>query len=245
MRPIVLMVGHGSRDAAANQEFEQLVARYQAHRAELELRYGYVELAQPSLAEALSGIPLDSEEVTLLPLFLFAAGHVKNDIPLALSGARRELRSVKFRAARAIGVHPALVELALERAGQLSDAEARRTAVVVVGRGSSDPDANADFCKVAMLIGERRPFLRVAPSFVGIARPRFEETLELVARARPERLLVIPYLLFAGRLFAQLQSQVAEFRGRSPRIKTTMAPQLGVDERLLRVLDERLYEAHD
>jgi sirohydrochlorin cobaltochelatase len=243
MLPIVLIVGHGSRDAAANQEFEQLVARYQARRPELEPRYGYVELAQPSLADALAAIPPDRQEVTLLPLFLFAAGHVKNDIPLALSRARRELPCVNFHAARALGVHPALVDLALERGGQFSDAEARRTAVVVVGRGSSDPDANGDFCKVTRLIGEGRPFAWVVPSFVGITRPRFEETLEFVARARPERLLVIPYLLFAGRLLAQLHEQVAEFRGRYPWIKTTLAAQLGVDERLLRVLDERLDEA--
>src|SRR5579883_2305915 len=106
MRPIVIIVGHGSRDAPANQEFEQLVAQYQARRPDLELRYGYVELAQPALADALANIPPDAKEVTLLPLFLFAAGHVKNDVPLALATARRQHPQVQFRAARALGVHP-------------------------------------------------------------------------------------------------------------------------------------------
>jgi sirohydrochlorin cobaltochelatase len=246
MRPIVLIVGHGSRDAPANQEFEQLVARYQARRPELELRYGYVELARPSLAEALAGLPVGCEEAVILPLFLFAAGHVKNDIPLALAAARERRPEVRFRAARALGVHPEMVELVLargEEAFPLGDADARRTAVIMVGRGSSDPDANGDFCKLARLVGEARPFAWVVPSFIGITRPRFEETLEFVARARPERLLVVPYLLFAGRLFNQLHDAVADFRGRYPWIKTALAPQLGVHERLLKVLDERLDEA--
>ncbi|HWB12081.1 MAG TPA: CbiX/SirB N-terminal domain-containing protein [Pirellulales bacterium] len=246
MRPVVLVVGHGSRDAPANEEFEQLVARYQARRPELELRYGYVELARPSLAEALADLPAGCDEVAVLPLFLFAAGHVKNDIPLALSAARKQRPEVRFRAARALGVHPDMVELVLARAEEalsLGDADARRTAVIMVGRGSSDPDANGDFCKLTRLVGEGRPFAWTVPSFISITRPRFEETLEFVARARPERLLVVPYLLFAGRLFNQLQDSVAEFRSRYPWIKTALAPPLGVHERLLKVLDERLDEA--
>jgi sirohydrochlorin ferrochelatase len=243
MRPVVLIVGHGSLDAEANQEFEELVARYQARRPDLELRYGYLELARPSLAEALSDIGPECQDVTLLPLFLFAAGHMKNDIPQALAAARREKPHVTFSSARALGVHSAMVDLTLKRAEQvLPNEEAPRTTVIVVGRGSSDPDANADFCKLSRLLAEARPFAWVVPAFISIARPQFPETLEFVARTRPERLLVIPYLLFAGRLLAQLREQVQCFGVRYPEIKTALAPQLGVDERLCDLLDERLEE---
>ena len=245
-RPVVLIIGHGSRDATANHEFERLVVRYQARRSDLEVRYGYVELAQPSLSDALAELPADCDEAILLPLFLFAAGHVKNDLPLALTAARRQRPAICFRAARALGVHPALVGLALQRAEEsasLAPVEASRTAVIVVGRGSSDPDANGDFCKFARMVGEARSFAWVVPAFIGITRPKFEETLEFVARARPERLLVMPYLLFGGRLLAQLQNQAADFQTRYPWIKTTLAPQLGVHDSLLDVLDERLDEA--
>lgn len=245
MRPVVVIVGHGSRDAAANGEFEQLIARYQARRPELVVRHGYIELARPSLAEALADVAGDCADVTLLPLFLFAAGHVKNDIPLALAEIRRMRPGVRYTTARELGIDAALAELAIERAGEVAElgqAEASRTAVIVVGRGSSDPDANGDFFKVARLIGESRPFARVLPSFIGIARPRFKETLQLVADARPERLLVIPYLLFGGRLLSQLREQVLDFGARYPCIKTAIAPPLGVHERLMKVLDERLEE---
>lgn len=242
------MVGHGSRDAAANEEFEQLVAHYRRRRSELELRHGYIELASPLLADALAEIPSDCTDVTLLPLFLFAAGHVKHDIPLALADLRRRRPDARYTACRELGVHPALVKLAIERAGEvveLGQADASRTALIVVGRGSSDPDANDDFCRVARLIGEARPFASAAPSFIAIARPRFEETLELVARSRPERLLVIPYLLFGGRLLSQLRKRVADFRSHHPWTKTAIAPQLGVHERLMAVLDERLEETRN
>ncbi len=245
-RPIVLVVGHGSREAAANDEFEQLVARYQARRPEFELRHGYVELAQPSLADALAALGRGEASVTLLPLFLFAAGHVKNDIPLALAVARRNLPGASFRAARALGVHAGMVDLALERAEAvlpLVPEEAQRTTVVMVGRGASDADANGDFCKLVRMFAEARRFRWVLPCFVGITRPRFEETLELAARSRPERLLVVPYMLFGGRLVTRLEEQVAEFRARYPWIKTVLAAHLGAHERLLQVLDERVEEA--
>ncbi len=53
--------------------------------------------------------------------------------------------------------------------------------------GASDPDANGDFCKLVRLFGEGRGFGWVVPTLIGIARPLFDETIELIARARPER----------------------------------------------------------
>lgn len=245
-RPIVLVVGHGSRETAANDEFEQLVARYQTRRPQFELRFGYLELAQPSLADALANVGGSEASVTLLPLFLFAAGHMKNDIPQALAVARRERPGVPFCVARALGVHRGMVDLALERAEAvlpLEGDEARRTTVVMVGRGASDADANRDFREVVRMFGESRPFRSVLPCFVGIAQPRFEVTLELAAKSRPERLLVVPFMLFGGRLVARLEEQVAAIRARYPSIKTVLAGHLGAHERLLQVLDERVEEA--
>jgi sirohydrochlorin cobaltochelatase len=85
----LLIVGHGSREAGANVEFERVVAAYRARRPELRVAHGYVELAQPSLRAALGALCAEVDQVLVLPLFLFAAGHVKNDIPLALEQARR------------------------------------------------------------------------------------------------------------------------------------------------------------
>ncbi len=247
-RPTVIIVGHGSRDAVANQEFEQLVARYQARRPEFLLRHGYVELAQPSLAEALAALGSEPRQVTVLPLFLFAAGHVKNDVPLALATARQQAPNVEFLATRPLGVHPRMVELALQRASEtlpLEPDDARRTTVIMVGRGSSDPDANGDFCKLVRIFQESREFRAVLPAFIGIARPRVEEVFELAARTRPERLLVVPYLLFDGRLMRQLGEQVAAFGARYSWIKTALAPHLGGTDHVLDVLDERVAESRE
>lgn len=243
----LLIVGHGSRDSSANAEFESVVAAYRAARLDVDVTHGYVELARPSLSTALRDLAQRTDSVVVLPLFLFAAGHVKNDIPLALSQARQDFPTVSFTVANALGVHPNLVELTFERARTALEGarESTKTAVIVVGRGSSDPDANGDFCKVVRLLAEGREIGWVVPCFIGVTRPLFEETVELVARMRPERIVVVPYFLFGGRLITKIREQVESFQARYPWIKVELAPHLGSDDRLLKLMDERLSEAMD
>lgn len=244
-RTSVLILGHGSRRAEANAEFEALVDGFRRRRPALDVGHAYVELASPLLADGLAHAASRSRHVVVLPLFLFAAGHVKDDVPEALAGARRAFPSVRFEAARAVGVCHAMVALALERAGRclpLRGPEAARTTLVVVGRGASDPDANGDFCKLVRLLGEGGGFAHAEPSFIAITGPRFEPATERALGASHGPLLVLPYFLFDGRLVRQLAGEVEALRARHPGRDIRLAPHLGPDESLLGLLDHRLAE---
>ncbi len=244
----ILIVGHGSREERANRELEALVAHC---RAEIgggaEVAHAYVELARPLVDEALAALAARHRRVVVLPLFLFLVGHAKNDIPLALARARAAHPEVQFLSGRELGLHPVLLEMLFQRAAAALDGagaqERARTVAVVVGRGSSDPDANGDFHKLARLFGEGRGFQAVLPAFAGIAAPLLPETLEQAARARPARVLVVPHLLFAGRLMDRIRAQAADFAGRYPWIATRVAEPLGPDPRLSAILQQRLAEA--
>jgi sirohydrochlorin ferrochelatase/(2Fe-2S) ferredoxin len=244
--PLVLLLGHGSRDPRAVAEHEELARAYRARRRGIEVVTAYIELAEPLLEAGLTLAAGRASRVVVVPAFLFAASHVKNDVPLALEAARARFPAASFASTLPLGVHPGLIDLAWERAAPLvpDDPDARKkTLLLVVGRGASDPDANGDFCKVVRLVGERRGLMHVEPTFLGIAEPRVEATLERVARLRPERLVVLPYLLFGGRLLTKLGDELGAFARRHPWIKTALAPHLGVDERLLSVVDERVRQA--
>lgn len=242
----ILLIGHGSREPGSNAEFEAIANAYRLAKPELRVETAYVELARPLLADALAALAPEVPRITVVPIFLFAAGHVKNDVPLAIAQARSAHPRCQISAAPALGVHPALAELAFQRASACLPSEAAvraKTLVLTVGRGSSDPDANGDFCKMSRLIGEGRGLMQVVPTFIGITQPRVDDSLELVARMRPDRLVVLPYLLFSGRLVARLEAQVAAFRARYPWIHTELAPHLGMDEQLLALIDERVRHA--
>src|SRR5262249_6556564 len=100
----------------------------------------------------------------------------------------------------------------------------------VVGRGASDPDANGDFCKLVRLLGGGHDFAWVLPSFIGITRPLFEDAIELVARSRPDQIVVVPSFLFAGRLITKLSAQGDAFRTRSRWFPVERAAHLGAEE---------------
>jgi len=242
-RPAVVIIGHGSRREESNQRFVELVEAYQARHPELDVSYGYIELAKPDMSEALSAAARQSDEVIVLPMQLFHALHVKNDIPLAIREAEAEFPAVRFIAADALGVHPKLAELACKRAcetGVLPCKQSEDVAVVVVGRGSSDPGANSDFFKQVRLIAEGKNLRWVLPSYIAMTEPRVDNVLDLVARTRPKKLLVLPYLLLTGVLIERLRDKVAEFTKTYPWVNAVVAEPLGMDELLFEVFDERL-----
>lgn len=245
MKTGLLIVGHGSRALSANHDFEALVADFRQLSPELDVAHAYVELCEPALSAALLEMGRRTRRVVVLPLFLFGAGHVKNDIPMALEAARAELPHVQFLTAPALGVHAELVALVHERAlAVVPTASAPdKTAVLVVGRGSSDPDANGDFCKLVRLFAEGTSYLTVAPAFIGITGPRVEAALEALARARPEAILVVPYFLFSGRLEENLRELAVSFGARHPWIQLHVARTLGSCPRLHAAMRERLEQA--
>lgn len=247
-RPAVLVVGHGSRNPAANAELEQFVAQFAARHPDRAVEHAYVELASPLLEPALDDLAARSGHVVLAPLFLFAAGHVKNDLPIAMERVRSRHPNTRLEAAQALGTHPMMADLARGRLQEALGEEVRRnerTAVILLGRGSSDPDANADFYKLLRLVAEGGHFPSVFPAFIGITGPRLEDALALVARSRPERVVVLPYFLFAGRLLDRVDRTLAEFRRAYPWIPATRTDHLGACVELVEVFTERLREAEE
>jgi len=231
----ILIVGHGSRNQKSNQEFRDLVDRFALSRNEL-VQCAFIELAEPGLTEALDAAAKKARQILVIPLALFGAGHVKNDIPLAIAEAQLQHPDTIFKAAGPMGLLPELVKLAAKRGREVLDRDQSRRkrtedhmAVLVIGRGSSDPDANSDFYKVARMIGEALgdPFL--VPCFVGVTGPDLESSLELAVKTRPKRIVVIPYFLLQGILISRIHDQVAEFGKAWPHISMSVASYLGVD----------------
>lgn len=242
----IVLVGHGSRVAGANEEFLRF-AELLHESAGLPVEPGFVELAEPTLPDALQRAAVTASEVAVLPFVLFAASHVKSDIPLQIQVARARYPQVRFAEGAPIGLHPRILEILDDRVGEAQrtvrprpDAE---TALLVVGRGSSDPDANSDLVKLGRLFWEGRAFSAVEAAFCGVTRPLVPEALRRLARGRPRRIIVIPYLFFAGVLEARLRSEIAEFQNGHAWIELLMATPIGAEPRLVDVLLARYREA--
>jgi len=239
----ILLVGHGSRRERSNEQVRELAADLEG-RLGLPVDAGFLELAAPAIEEALSGLSGVVSEITVVQLSLFAASHVKNDVPLAIERARETNPDLIINNGAHLGIHPAIVDLLDDRAATVeSELGVDRTdddvAVVLCARGSSDPDANADVHKLARLLYEGRAFSRVEASFIGVTEPLLSETLHTVAKGRPDAVVVVPYMLGDGVLTGRIRDGAAEFDEEYPYVEAGAGDPLGTDPRLLDVLADR------
>ena len=184
-----------------------------------------------------------ADDVVAVPLMLLAAGHTKNDIPATLARERLSHPHVRFRYARDLGVRPELLALIDERVAAVVAPEERgETAVVLVGRGSSDPDANADLAKIARLFYEGRAHPFVETAFVSLAPPAVPDALERCRRLGARRVVVVPYFLFTGVLERRIRAE-AEGYAAETGLDVRVSGYFGPDRRVAALVLERYREA--
>ncbi|WP_049925303.1 CbiX/SirB N-terminal domain-containing protein [Halopiger goleimassiliensis] len=242
----ILVVGHGSRREKSNEQVRTLAAGLES-RIGVPAQPAFLELATPSIEEAFAELAPIASRVTVVHCSLFAASHVKNDVPLAIEQARAE-HDLVIDNGGPLGIHPAIVDLLDDRADAVErdlgvDRETEDVSVVLCGRGSSDPDANADVHKLARLLYEGRAFDRVEATFVGVTEPTLEETLHGLAKHRPDAVVVLPYMLGDGVLTQRVRDWTAEFDEEYPYVDALAGDPLGTDSRLLDVFADRWQEA--
>src|SRR4029077_9563415 len=144
---------------------------------------GFIEIAEPHADAAIDRLVGEGvTDIVAVPYVLFGAGHLKDDGPAVLARARQRHPAVRFRLARDLGLHPAVLDTAEDRARDTIGVPDDSTAVVIVGRGSTDPDACAAHVKLLRLLADGRGLGLVEPSFVGMSEPSIEAALERCRR---------------------------------------------------------------
>jgi len=262
--PALFLIGHGTRSAAGAAQVRQFAEAVAAARPAASCGAGYIEFMSPGLDEAIDALVADgANRVVAVPLVLLGAGHLKDDGPAALARARHRHPGIRFAYARDLGVHPLVLETVSARiAGAASQLGAPLDAVVLVGRGSTDPDANADLAKVARLLADGRsltepladggaretsggtpPLGHVVPAFVSLARPDVVGALEQCRRLGAQRVAVVPYFLFTGVLVERIAEQVAAWATAHPDVELVVGDVMGVDDRLVELVWTRHAEA--
>ena len=150
--PALLIVGHGTRSAEGVSQFVAHVNRIRAI-SKVDVTGGFIELSEPALADAVAElVAAGHRRVVAIPLVLVAAGHSKGDIPAALKRESLRHPGLVFDYGRPLSGHPTILNLLTERLDAVLSPDKRTdTAVLLVGRGTTDPDANADVVRVARL----------------------------------------------------------------------------------------------
>ncbi len=248
----ILFIGHGSREPEGNEQLFTFTRDVEAQvRKQTSLTLFetcFLELTGPTIAEGIERcVKRGATSIAVVPLMLFSAGHAKLHIPHELDEARARYPGVTFTYGRPIGLDPRVISLLAERLAEASSAsgaiQPEQSAVLLVGRGSSDPDANSDLYKLARLIWEQTGAAEVETAFMGVTRPDLAEGLKRCVRGGIKHIYVLPYLLFTGVLIQRMQDEIAAFRKRHPDVSVTVADYLGFHPLLAEIVVDRVREA--
>ncbi len=108
-----ILVAHGSRRAAANEEiaaFAQSLTTTIAGNFEL-MGHAYWELAEPSLEQAIDQqVAAGATDIRLFPYFLAEGKHVVKDLPSVLVQKREQYPDVNFTLLPHLGALPGFAD---------------------------------------------------------------------------------------------------------------------------------------
>jgi sirohydrochlorin cobaltochelatase len=244
----ILICGHGSRNRHAAAEFESLAAAMRRRFPENPVAHGYLEFCNPVLSSGLDTLrDAGARKILAVPGMLFAAGHAKNDIPSVLNEWARRNPEVTVAYGRELGIDPKMIRAAGVRIGAAIDAVSdthprEETLLVVVGRGSSDPDANSNVAKVTRMLWEGMGFGWAETAYSGVTFPLVEPALEHAAKLGYRRIVVFPYFLFTGVLVKRIYNAVDAVARRHPAIEFVKAGYLADHPLVIDTLYERVGE---
>ncbi|MBP3951182.1 sirohydrochlorin chelatase [Bacillus suaedae] len=251
----ILYIGHGSRVQEGNDELFGFVEKAKAAHPEIMIQECcFLELAEPTIEEGIAAcVQQGATKIAVLPVLLLTAGHAKVDIPEAVDEVKANYPEIDFSYGRPIGVEQNVVEIIQDRLltagldipeGRPVYEERKPISILLVGRGSSDPDNTSDLMKISRLVWEFTPVSDVEVCFIAATRPNVDEGLERVHRLPNDTIYVVPYLLFTGVLMKGLQKKLDEWSENTNKT-FILTDYLGFDDQLVDVLARRVQEVLD
>ncbi|MEC2304495.1 MULTISPECIES: sirohydrochlorin chelatase [Heyndrickxia] len=206
MKQGVLYVSHGSRVPETAREatatIRQAMAQVDADLQEI----CYLEIAEPDIAAGIDALVRGGAgRIAVVPVLLLSAGHYYEDIPRAIREAKQCYPHIVFTYGRPLGVGDRIIEILAENileTGMPPGAE-----ILLVGRGSRNPETLCDFEKIAAGLRAQLGKEQIKTAYLAVLEPRFDDALkELTATGRP--VVVAPYLWFTGVLVRSLEKKV-------------------------------------
>jgi len=245
----IVIAGHGSRDPDALREFESLIDLVKQRAGGRNITHGFLEFARPTIDEAVrANIAAGAQRLAIVPGVLLTATHAKNDMPSEMLAIQKEFSRVQLHYGAALHLHPLILKLFREKiikAESLSAKLVKRsdTCLVVVGRGTTDPDANSDVSKLARMLEEGLGFGASFVCFSGTAKPLAADGLKIAARLGFERIIVAPFFLFTGILVKRIFAAADALALSRSDIQVLKCDYLGVHEHVADAFLERAAEA--
>jgi len=151
MNQSILLFGHGARNAEYVEPFRHIRATMLARDPQARVEIGFLELAQPSLEDAIAKLAgQGAQDIRIVPIFFAPGRHVLKDLPERTAALQVKYPQLRFEIADAVGsaqtVVDAMAEFALDpkcrdvtKLPRISEPPAPGH-IYLVGTGPGDPE---------------------------------------------------------------------------------------------------------
>ncbi len=193
MKRGLLIVGHGSHlNPNSSAPVYEHAARVRARGEFDEVRVAFWK-EEPSLARALDAF--EAGDVTVVPLFISTGYFTEQVIPreLRLSGRVSRVDGRVVRYTDAVGAHPRLADVVIERAAEAG--ASRGDAIAVLGHGTPrNPNSERNVYRQSEYVAARGVFREVVTVFMD-QEPNMREVLRLTTAPR---VVIVPLFIADG-----------------------------------------------
>ena len=239
----VLYVSHGSRVAEAIEEATSLIERVQA-KVNIPLQETcFLELADPDIFEGFRKlVHQGATEISVIPVLLLSAGHYYKDIPVEIERLKTQFPNIKINYGKPLGVQKRLTEILKQRLEEREITPNTDAKLLVIGRGSYNPQTKEDFSIIKSQLSEMFPSQSIEVCYLAACEPLFEDALDRLVNAGHSQIFILPYIWFTGILDQHIADVVNAYQLKSDII---LAAHLSHHEQLQIALKERVEETFD
>lgn len=194
----ILYVAHGTRIHEGQQQARYFIEKVQRKIAVPIQEIAFLEISTPSVEQGIAAcVKRGATKILVMPLLLLAAQHAKSDLPQIVKKMRLSYPQVAIQLGTPIGITRAMIDAVIEQLATVHFS--KKAQIILIGRGSSDPDIQRDFAEIASRVKLRTALRNIEIAFLYGEGPQLVDVLER-SKEREEHIIFVPYLLFTGLL---------------------------------------------
>jgi len=245
MRKALLLIDRGSKEQDVKDELHDICSMAKKRGNYYFSNYAFLEVTPPYIEEGINScVKQRAEFVTIMPYFLYPGMKLK----LAVKQSEKIAHELglNFAIAECLNYHSKFIDIVKDRITEVKAKENitypdNECDVLLIGHGSSDNDARDAFVYIADSI--KQTYRNVGFCFLELDSPNIEQGIKQSLGKEPKALMVMPYFLHRG---AHIKRDVKEEINRVLKEcngnKVYMAQHLGVDDKIIDVIIERVKE---
>ena len=195
-----------------------------------QLEFAEIELSQKIVNFAQKALTQNYQKITIVPVFLSAGVHVKEDIPSAVAIAQKKLgNSIVLEIQEYIGNSPQLVQLIQQQFYRLRTSEG-----ILLAHGSRLPQGNVAIEQLAQAVDAMVAYWTVQPDLTS--------RLESLMSNNTSSVAIVPYFLFSGKITKAIANSVNELQQKFPQTKLLLGEPLGATPELAQVIAQQIIQ---